>query len=122
MRSSIVRTPPDVACLSPADRRSSLRSSQRYQVSLRTEDSGARPAFTRGTLMDVSLGGALIAVEDYFRRGTRCSLEICGALGRVIPNTAVGRVVGTSVGPRGDFLLRIGFSEPLKAIKEPGKL
>ena len=49
-----------------------------------------------------------------------CSVEICGAAGRVIPNNAVGQVVRTSVEPSGGYLSGVEFVTPPRAIKGPG--
>jgi hypothetical protein len=91
-------------------------------VCIRSEKPDDGAIITRGQLLNISLGGALVSVQDYVPRRQPCSVEIYGAVGRVIPNYVIGRVVGTSVDRRGDFLLRIEFAEPLITIKEPGEM
>jgi hypothetical protein len=122
MQSSTLVPPSTPPSASAANRREFPRSPQRYQVRIRAMDTGAGPVTTQGTLVNVSMGGALVRVEDFIRRGTLCSVEFPGAEYRLIPHQANGRILGTSVGARGDFLLRIEFAERLKAIKEPGKM
>ena len=122
MRSSRPGASGPVDPVSAAERRGFPRSTQRYEVCIRATDSPDEPILTQGTLINVSLSGALMSVKDFLSRDQPCTVEIFGAFGRVIPNRIVGRVVGTSLGPKGDFFLRVEFSEPLEEIKEPGKL
>lgn len=75
-----------------------------------------------GTLINVSLGGALFSVEDYMSPQEPFSVEIYGAVGRVIPNKASGHVVRTSAGPGGGYLSGVEFATPLRTIKEPGQM
>ena len=104
------------------DRRKFPRSSQRYQVRICSEKLGEESVVMNGTLINVSLGGALFSVDAYMSPQEPCSLEIYGAAGRVIPNKTLAHVVRTSVGPCGDYQLRVEFVKPLKSIKEPGEM
>ena len=105
-----------------ADRRKFPRSSQRYKVRILSQKLNEEPAVLDGTLINVSLGGALFRVDAYMSPQDPCSVEIYGAAGRVIPKKALAHVVHTSVGPNGEYLLRVEFVKPLKTIKEPGKM
>ena len=79
-------------------------------------------AIMDGTLINVSLGGALFSVDNYMAPNAPCSVEIYGAWGRIIPSKTHGRVVRTSAEPSGGYLSGVEFLTPLKAIKEPGEM
>ena len=114
--------------LNVSDRRRFPRSSQCYKVGVRLEpptiwlEPGEASSIIRGTLINVSLGGALFSIDDYLAPNAQCSVEIYGAAGRVIPNKTLGHVVRTSAGPSGGYLSSVEFVKPLRTIKEPGKL
>ncbi len=122
MQSTALATPTVQTTPGADNRREFPRSAQCYQVRVRAQKPGDGVVTTHGTLVNVSMGGALVRVKDYIPRDYPCTVEIPGAIHRVVPNQAKGRVVGTSVGARGDFLLHIKFVEPLQAIKEPGEM
>ena len=122
MRLSSPTTPGSARSLSGLDRRQYPRSSQLYRVRIRTEKLGEGPLTMQGTLINVSLGGAPFSVDRYLSPRNPCSIEICGAAGRVIPNKAVGQVVRTSVEPSGGYLSGVEFVTPLRAIKGPGEM
>ena len=105
-----------------ADRRKFPRSSQRYEVRICPGKLGEETAVMNGTLINVSLGGALLSVDAYMSPEAPCSVEIYAAAGRVIPDKTLAHVVHTSIGPRGEYVLRVKFVKPLKTIKEPGKM
>ena len=98
------------------------RQLQRYLVRLHVAEPGAEPKTVRGVLLDLSLGGANVTVEEYIPSRQRCLVELVGAAGRVIPNKASGIVVEAVPGHGKQIALRIAFEEPLERIKQPGKL
>ena len=110
------------------DRRRFPRSSQRYKarVSIAATTTllarGRTSAIMDGTLINLSLAGALFSVDNYMVPNAPCSVEIYGAAGRVIPSKTHGRVVRTSAEPSGGYLSGVEFVTPLKTIKEPGKM
>ncbi len=110
------------ASLNPSDRRKFPRSSQRYEVRVRSEKPDQASVVMTGTLINVSLGGALFSLGAYMSPQEPCSVEIYGAAGRVIPNKTLAHVIHTSLGPSGDYQLRVEFVKPLKSIKEPGEM
>ena len=122
MHPSSPATPGSASSLSGLDRRKFPRSSQNYRARISTEKLGEGSVIMEGTLINVSLGGALLSVRSYMSPRDPCFVEIHGAVGRVIPNQAVGQVVRTTVGPSGGYLSGIEFVTPLRTIKEPGEM
>ena len=104
------------------EKRAHPRQSQRYAIRLHVGAPGAEPKTVRGILLDLSLGGANVTVEEYVPAGQQCLVELVGAAGRVIPNKVSGTVLEAHPRPGKQIALRIAFEQPLQRIKQPGKL